>query len=100
MTDSKTVVEDLAGAHWNYRLTVQSVDDNEAWEVREIYYDADGEVSRWSVDAVAALGDSWTEVADDLSRMVAATGHAAFDLDAKQWVDHKRNPVERQGVEG
>jgi hypothetical protein len=89
VTETQTV--DLA--HWNYRLTVQTVDDTEVWEVREIYYDASGNVASWTKEPVTASGETWLECSDDLSRMSGVIGLPAFDLDTKQWVNHKRKPV-------
>lgn len=78
--------------HWNFRLTVRTCQDEEIWEVREIYYDDVGEVSTFSVDPIAASGSSWLECADELARMVGIIAYPAFDLDTLQWCDHKRRP--------
>jgi hypothetical protein len=85
---------------WNYRLTVETVDDEEVWALREIYYDDDGNVTLWSQDPVGAVGDSWMECADTLARMAAVIGYPAYDLDARCWVDHKRRPKEQKGKIG
>lgn len=79
---------------WNYRLTVQTCDGANVWELRAIYYDAEGNVSAWSADPAVAFGESWQECADDLTRMASVIGDEAYDLDAKRWVDHNRHPLE------
>jgi hypothetical protein len=78
---------------WNYRLTVETVDDEQVWSVRELYYDDTGEVVNWTQDAVGPSGESWKECANDLSRMVHAMALPAFDVDAGAWCDRHRRPV-------
>jgi len=78
--------------HWNYRLTVRTVDDTELWEVREIYYNKAGNVVTWSESPVAASGESWAELVDDLSRMSSLAREKIWDIDAEQWVNADRLP--------
>lgn len=83
--------EDLSQmSDWNYRLTVRTCDDAELWEVREIYYDDEGNVKAWSKDAVAPGGESWQECSKDISRMLYVISLPAYDLDASRWCDRER----------
>lgn len=85
-------------SHWNYRMTVRSCKEEEIWEIREIYYDDNGNVTAWSKDPIAAMGTSWRELADELSRMSSVSGHRAFDLDTKAWCNHKRQDTRGREV--
>lgn len=78
---------------WNFRLTVQTVEGEDVWEIREIYYDTDGTVSNWSLDAVAASGSSWIEWADELAWMFRVVSYPVFDLDTEDWCDRSRKPL-------
>lgn len=79
---------------WNYRMTVETCDDEDVWALREVYYDDDGNVTSWSKDPVTPIGTSWREFADELSRMSGVIGQLAFDLDTKAWCDRRRKPRE------
>lgn len=78
---------------WNYRLTVQTVDGEDEWAVREIYYDETGTPVNWSASSVAASGSSWLACADELSRMAGVVGLPAWDIDASRWCDRRRESV-------
>lgn len=71
---------------WNYRLTRTTVEGEEAWGIREIYYDEAGEVMHWTEDTVAAHGETREELADDMNRMAQALAMPAFDVDTKTWI--------------
>ena len=76
-------------SHWNYRRTVQLVDGEEQWDIRELYY-YDGAVTFWTVDPSYPHGDTDDELRADLERYSDALNHPAFDLDTRQW----REPFE------
>lgn len=82
-------------SHWNYRMTVRSCKDEEIWEIREIYYDDDGNATSWSKDPIAAMGTTWRELAEELARMSSVIGDQIFDLDTKAWCDMKRRAVKK-----
>ena len=79
--------------HWNYHLSVETIDDEEIWAVRAIHYDEDGVVRYWSQDPAAATGDTWAACFGNLAQMSTAAGNIIWDLDAKCWVDRHRDPV-------
>lgn len=79
-------------ASWNWRLTVRTCDDETLWELREICYDDQGNVTGWSKDPASAVGSSWMECADELAKMAGVVGFPALDLDTGQWCDHRRRP--------
>lgn len=79
--------------YWNYRLTVRCLDDEEVWEVREIFYDDAGQVTAWSQDPVAPAGLSWYECEEEIAHMAAVTSSPVFDLDTLGWVDRERRPT-------
>lgn len=70
--------------HWNYRMTVQTVDGEEVWAVRELYY-RDGAVEMWSQDPDHPQGETQAELHDDMVRYADAVNHPAFDLDTMTW---------------
>ena len=44
-------------SHWNYRRTVQLVDGEELWDIRELYYH-DGAVTMWTSDPASPHGET------------------------------------------
>lgn len=79
--------------HWNYRLTVQTVEGVEVWTVRELHYDDENNVTGWTENAASPYGESWQECAEDLLTMSGVVGLPAYDLDTKTWVDDRRKPI-------
>lgn len=79
-------------ASWNYRLTVQTCEDEEVWAVREIYYDAAGDAATWSANPIAAQGSNWLECTMELVQLTGIVRFPAFDLDTRQWCDSQRRP--------
>jgi len=53
---------------WNYRV----VDHNGCFEIREAYYDMDGNVDGWSALPIAAAGSDLEELKKDLEHMMRA----------------------------
>lgn len=79
------MTERARGHHWNYRMTVQKVDGEEVWDIRELHYDAEDRVIGWTADPVGPHGSSWRELREDLLRMSKVVGKPAFDLDTRRW---------------
>jgi hypothetical protein len=71
--------------HWNYRMTVQTVDGEEEWAVRELYYGADGTVQMWSQNPEHPRGETLAELRLDMDRYTDALNRPALDLDTKTW---------------
>lgn len=76
--------------HWNYRMTVQTVDDamggtEEVWAIREVYYHDDGTVWLWSVDPDHPQGETLADLRADMEHYADALNHPALDLDAMTW---------------
>ena len=58
--------------HWNHRIMAHRDADGHLWfDVREVYYDED-RIEGWTIDAIAAVGDTADEVAACLAQMLAA----------------------------
>lgn len=65
---------------WNYRVTMTRGVDEDVYQIREVYYDDDGQPSSWSTDPITPLGESWQELAEDLVKMQRAVSVPALDL--------------------
>jgi hypothetical protein len=80
---------------WNYRVTLTRYDDESMFEVREIYYGPEGELS-WTVDPVSPHGSTWMEFNDALGMMVGDCAGASIlditDPENPVWVDRRGNP--------
>jgi hypothetical protein len=71
------------GTTWRYVFAKDERDGEVTWTVRELYTGADGSVLSWTAEPVAARGDTWQELAEDLIRMEKAFGaREALDLTA------------------
>lgn len=62
---------------WNYRFVRRQSPNpdgtmEEIFDVREVYYNADGSIQAWSSEPAHASGETKLELADDLSMMFAA----------------------------
>jgi hypothetical protein len=71
--------------HFNYRVTVQRIDGEEDWAVRELYYDSNGNVVLWSKDPIGMAASTYPELVAELNRFVEAMAEPVFDLDAQDW---------------
>ena len=74
---------------WRYCITRTTTPDGYWYEVREVYYNAEGEVEGWTVDEVAPCGDSVNDVRSDLERMTEALHRPILDISADPpvWID-------------
>ena len=71
-------------SHWNYRVTRSALPEGgHAYEIREVYYAENGEVTAWAEEPYRPFGESWQELADDVSRAAGCIGAPAFDLDTR-----------------
>lgn len=66
---------------WRYCITRTTTDDGYWFEVREVYFGSDGELS-WTRDDVAAAGETVAEVGLDLERMTEALRLPILDISA------------------
>ena len=60
---------------WEYRVVFSPYEDdseNGELSIREIYYDADGEITWWSDEAVVPSGEDFWSFADDFDAMAEA----------------------------
>ena len=64
---------------WRYAITREQFDGEDFYTIREVYTSPDGSLS-WTENAIAARGDGWMEVADDLARMGRAINAPVLDL--------------------
>jgi hypothetical protein len=77
---------DLPRPHyWNHRMTVELVDGEESWGVRELYYDAEDNVVGWTAETVAPHGDTVEELRADLARFQQVAAKPAFDIGTRTW---------------
>ena len=80
-----TAPADARPAYWNHRMTVQVVDGEELWDVRELYYDADDNVVGWTAEPVGPHGETVEELRSDLARFQRVAAKPAFDIDTRTW---------------
>lgn len=73
---------------WAYALTRQSTDDETQYAIRELYFDAAGNVVTWTVGPAHPTGDTVGELQADLQAMDSASmSPRVFDIDAGEFVD-------------
>lgn len=69
---------------WNYRLVrdVHQVGDeeHESFTIREVYYDAEGNIEGWTQDPCYPAGDTWKECYNDLAVMGRVVSHPIVDI--------------------
>ena len=70
--------------HWNYRLARHTEDGEDVYDIREVYYNANGVELLWTDVPAAPHGVSNVELAGDLEEMLEATTRPRFDLDAAE----------------
>jgi len=69
---------------WSYRPTVEVIDGEDQWVVREVFFDGDGGVQGWTRDGVTAVGDTRAELIELLTLMLAdATRAEPIRIDAE-----------------
>lgn len=70
---------------WEYRVAKRGAAQGaETYEIREVYYNAAGEIRFWSTDANEPSGDDLEELAADLNHMTRALSKPVLDLDESQ----------------
>lgn len=69
---------------WEYRVTKRGAQGAETYEIREVYYNAAGEILMWSTDANKPSGDDLEELAADLNYMTRALSKPVLDFDELQ----------------
>lgn len=58
---------------WNYRVVVENKGtEEEWWSVREVYYNDNGDICAMSEDGAGPIGDSLTELRNDILRITNA----------------------------
>ena len=71
--------------YWNYRVTHESEtvggESFDTYEIRRVYYTADGHGSIWASDAASPYGETPQELAGNLAAMVEALSRPVFELD-------------------
>ena len=91
----------MAEKHWNYRLSVETVDGEETWGIREIYYDQEGVVVNWSKDPQTPTGSTPEEWFNEIARMWSVSLlSTVWDVNAERWVDKDRKPMSTPGSLG
>lgn len=71
---------------WNYRAVVEHCGDEDVYTLREVYYDAAGNINGWSPSPAEPHGDSLDELRADLERMRAALDKPALEEDGNRLV--------------
>lgn len=76
---------------WNYRIvrTVHQVGDEEHewYTIREVYYDAEGNITSWTKDPCYPAGDTWQECYDDLAIMGRVVNFPIVDVSSGKPVE-------------
>lgn len=76
---------------WNYRVTRTHVTTPDGpqnvYEIREAYYDENGQVTSWSENPIAPYGETWHELAEDLVKMQRAISMAIIDLTGEKPIE-------------
>ena len=75
-----------AVSHWNHRITRETITNPDGsteylYGIREVYYDDDGNVTSWTSEFIAAVGDSIEDVTVTLSRMSSCIDRGVLDID-------------------
>src|SRR5262249_149086 len=76
---------------WNYRVMRHFDEEHEWFGIHEVYYEYDGSVNDWAVEAMEPHGESPSELCRDLAMMIAALTRPVLDYrDGKEiaLVDH------------
>lgn len=55
---------------WNYRI--MTLDGGKTFEIHEVYYTSGGKPSSYTQNPISPVGDSITELMDDLTYMMEA----------------------------
>lgn len=74
---------------WRYAVTRSRNDEGFYYEIREVYTDADDEISGYTADPINPFGETLKEIQESLTRMATASLGPVLDLtvDPPQWVD-------------
>jgi len=76
---------------WNYRVTFRPTSADRGYEIREVYYNEDGEISLYSVDPATAFADSTDELEVNMNLMVDAFNSDVVNLDNVDYQHRKIN---------
>jgi hypothetical protein len=78
---------------WNYRVTKKFYSDPDTWVygIREVYYNDDGEIERWTKYTVGPYGNTVDELVADIANFVAALAKPVVEIKA---VDGQKVAVE------
>lgn len=81
---------------WNHRITREVVTNPDGskdflYAIREVYYDEAGNVTSWTKDPIAAVGDTADGVVWALDRMIASRGRGVLDLETRQAIPLTRD---------
>lgn len=76
---------------WNYRVTRRTVQDEVAYEIREVYYSVDGKIKMWSTHAMAPFGETKDELKQNLEQMMSCLTEPVLDLDTDEWISEEEH---------
>lgn len=70
-------IEETSAMSWNYRVIMipgneDAVFDEDLFVIREVFYNADGEIQFWSEEDASAIGETFDELCNDYDNMTAA----------------------------
>ena len=66
---------------WNHRVMRSESDGETSYGVHEVYYDDDGSITFWTLNPVAAVGDTVDDLQEELLRMLAACAKNPLDVE-------------------
>lgn len=71
----------MSQVSWNYRVTHRPKSPLEGYQIREIYYNAAGDIILYSTDGITPFGDLPEELEVDMNYMVDAFNSDIVNLD-------------------
>ena len=77
--------------HWNYRVFRIKEKKNISYEIREVYYNKNGEIKYYSASADFPGGDTVKELISDLGVMIQAINKPVINLNELENKLLKRN---------
>jgi hypothetical protein len=65
--------------HWNHRVFRKKHPSGDVLGIHECFYDEDGKVNGWTLDAIAPQGDNLDELRVELERMLKCLDEPILD---------------------
>lgn len=69
---------------WNFRVIKKKTNDEEYYEIHEVYYNKNGEIDYRSVEPISPFGHTKAELADSLLKMTACLKKPVLEIVVKR----------------